>query len=546
MSAGAGAWNFFAGWVGQRAEAEKAANAQRRVVAAVALPYTSDASYQPFPTSVDVDVARLCEFATLHRGSADQLAATSVKRANSAFTDLCSAASVTNICASLRTQIPTNWSNELAVAFAKLPQRDDYMFTVLDKHAAARVALYCLQVARNTLDKGGLLFGTAIPSISLDEFPSATFSLHGAPTVPPPALAQSNAPTPSTGDDVRLLKRQLAEMQQRLDGSTSWSNPPAHDSSEAVERAVKAQRSHLDQQKWERASSLGAFDSRGELDYESVELCDSQPRMPAKYAREMLEGRFDMPFAAVSKHIRKEAHGLLAATATREEGVMEVKYKDDTQDPGNHVHLEWAAWQDIWRRFAATWLDRFGNASQESALPRYEEALRKVNMKWRDRPTAAAEVDKHYREVMARGVRGNGTIALAPDKSRALPSWKLTDTIVMKVLGFPGQERLPFCTLCASNHLAGGECSYVQPATKAGSLGKTPPVAGNPRTAVSKTELACFRHNKEGCNKTDAACRFMHHCALCKSTDHIATACDQPGGGPGWGHPAEPAPPKDP
>ena len=308
---------------------------------------------------------------------------------------------------------------------------------------------------------------------------------------------------------------------------------------EAVERAVKVQRSHLDQQKWERASALGAFDSRGELDYESVELCDSQPRMPAKYAREMLEGRFAMPFAAVAKHIRKEAHGLLAATANKEEGVMEVRYKDDTQDPGNHVHLEWAAWQDIWRRFAATWLDRFGNASQESALPRYEEALRKVNMKWRDRPTAAAEVDKHYRDVMARGVRGNGTIALAPDKSRALPSWKLSDTTVMKVLGFPGQERLPFCTLCASNHLAHGECSFVQPATQAGSQGKAPPVAGSPRAVVTKTEMACFRHNKEGCNKTDAACKFMHHCAVCKSQRHIATACDQPGGGPAWDPPPQ-------
>ena len=207
--------------------------------------YTPDASYQLFPTSVDVDVSCLCELATRHRDAADQLEWTSVKRTNSAFTDHCTAATVANICAPLRAQIPTNWNNEPAVAFAKLPLQDDYMFTVQDKQRAYRVALYCLQVARNTLDQGGLLFGTASPPISLDEFPSATFSLHGTPTVPPPTLAKSPLTTPDKGEDVRLLKRQLAEMQQRLDGSTSWSNTPTHDSAEAAERAVKVQRSHL-------------------------------------------------------------------------------------------------------------------------------------------------------------------------------------------------------------------------------------------------------------------------------------------------------------
>jgi len=243
--------------------------------------------------------------------------------------------------------------------------------------------------------------------------------------------------------------------------------------------------------------------------------------------------------------------------------VLEMRLANGAKDSTAHKFLTFPLWQDAWRKFAASWMSRFGNSAQQQALDLYEEKLRRLSIKWSHRWSAAAEVDFHYRRVLAEALRSSGSLALSADNSRSLPTWRIDDDIARDVLGFPNQELLPFCSLCNAHH-ACNSCPYDRtqfhqqpqvtdllgstgvPGNRGnpgpGNRGNPGPgnnrgnPNGNPKPPGDRPKPTCFGHNRGNC-KRGRNCKFQHVCAVCGDASHVATACSQPGGGPTWTQP---------
>ena len=496
------------------------------------MPHAFVASYTQLPTCIDVDVPALCIHSASHYHKADTYAATKLTVSGTAKD--CDAANTTELLAALNAMAPGNYIMHVNIGLAthKDFQSEDSTITKAERIKSLRLALACMMMARETMAPSGRYHQKHSPSLKLDMFPAGVFSLHGVNTKeliasgkPAPKGKQASTPSPELAQlhqQVKFLTDQVASGQARA-GTSMHSDYGARS-----EHAAKRPRTATDQRTYEQAMKAGVMNSFGEIELDIVMAHSSPTRMPAALELRMVQGSFGFHLASVKKAVAKQAHG----NHNHNDDSRTLKLDSSADpDPTDHQFLAWPDCQNCLKMFVASWLHRFGSNRQAYALSQYEETLRKLQLRWPERPTAAAEMDYWYRSNAANGIARFGSINAGPDDSRVLPDWKLKDAYELKVLGVPAQQTLPFCSWCNSHHLP-GTCQRRAPPTpipdKLSSSGLRPTGTDLFGDKSKKgTQPICFAWNKGKC---EGPCKYQHKCAVCNE-DHTALVCVATGGG---------------
>ena len=503
----------------------------------VTLPYKSRCSYTVFPAELDCDAQRLCFAAAMNYEKVNQVADTTLI-VNGAYKQ-CNTATVSELVQALQSAAPAEYGRLVNAGLAQHPnhQSDTAVIGPVARTATLRTALAYVMIARDTMSASGTHYNKHTPPTDVELFPQAVFSIHGiaiAPPSPPPALA----PKQSEAATIAMLQAALAAAAtghtSRHDGldKLSGSSAAYHDMSD---RAVKRPRTDNDERVHAHARQMGAFNEYGEMNIEEALNLATPDRMPPPLEARMYEGNFGFQLILISKIAAKLAHG--SHTVSDPLSDRSIKLDRGEKDPTLHAFLDWPKFQDALRKFITSWLLRFNSKRQHDSIHAYEEHLRRLQLRWPDRPTAAAEVDYYYRHTMAFALGRSGTINIGADGSRGLPGWKLDSRDEARVLGVPSQQLLPFCSNCSSAH-AIGACPVQQAphnplfetATTFATLKQRDTKLLPP---ASPHDSPCFGFNLKGkCEK--AGCPFPHRCAVCGDVAHHATTCTASGGGTAW------------
>ena len=520
-------------WTKQEAEVQKQTSAP--VVTELTMPTDLVVTYTPMPSCIDIDVMKLCHHGAMQYKNADR--DTSSKLSVGGTAKDCKDATQAELLAALNSQLANpHWAMNITCALGshKDLQSGTASVGAVERTAAMRIVLACLLMAREVFAPSGVFYQRRCPPTDLTRFPAGVFSLQGvnrqaviASTAPPPKQGQG---TPSA---LELLQKQVQSLAERLgdeQAKVGMSNPS--DYGMRAEQSAKRQRTSADERTYQDAVKSGVLNSYGELEIDSVLSHSSPTRMPAQLELRMLNGQFGFQLSTIKKAVTKQAHG---AHNDIEQDSRRLKLDTSHEyDPADHQFLHWPDAQDCLKRFFASWLHRFDSQRQRSQVYMYEEQLRKMQMRWPDRPTAAAEMDYWYRSQAAQGIAKFGSIHVGADSHRMLPDWKLKDEYELRVLGVPSQQTLPFCSWCDSHHLPGGCARRSPPTPSHDNLFRGPktPVATDLLGAgKDKVKGVCFDWNKGSCDSS--SCKFKHVCAVC-SENHPVSECKSSGGGPSW------------